>query len=150
MMSEIKRRMLTCLGRFCGKCDLSVGTVSEEHSCAMCHLLSNEKEGGVVVMPRQSGKSTKISNLAISAERCGYQVVVFYPHEEVKRYCYDRFFRDRIRRTVLISSHSTDATPHRLAELSPSLIFSDEVDDWVVAKLIRLLPKHKFVLGLRS
>jgi hypothetical protein len=116
--------------------------------CAILHLLEDGVEGAVQVMPRQSGKSTKIARMADACDIAGYRVIVFVQNRNM-----GRFFKEKLRKgskVVVMSVIDQSSTPNRLNGEEPAILFSDEVRDDIVRKIVELLPACRFVLGLRS
>jgi len=102
-----------------------------------------EREGGVMVAPRRSGKTTKILTMARDMCSSGYSVVVLTMNHEMAGMLQRRMMGTGVH----ILSAKSDMQK-ALGKLPVSAVFSDEVDGDIAKRVEEF--GHQFVLGYRS
>lgn len=139
------------------KCPFNCYSVPDDCEWAMKHLLCTETEGVVIDMPRRSGKTTKVLNMAYKLAKHGQPVLLFTPTAD---------YANDIQRQIMGSGidiasiggwgHSRSKTLHSVSAVEKMLmgrhgimVFSDEVYPWI-ADVVKKIKKHRFILGVYS
>ncbi len=158
---EVERRMIVCVRRKCRSCPVENESVPDGRPCAIAHVLETSKDE-LVQMPRQSGKTTMILNLAVECARAGYEVMVFCPTYEMARQFKGLVPQDlqnisfqrnggmlqEVTGIEVMSVTSPETAGHRLRGQKGKLIFTDEVRPDIVRKIRTMMHHCRLVCGV--
>lgn len=147
------RKVTICVKKDCMRCPLSEVHVPDDCEWSLKHVLCTQEEGRVIDMPRRSGKTTRVVNLAVNlAEMASVsEVVLFVPNSEWA----NRYQRDLMGTGVSVMStggwnkKDPGSVSRALMAKRGVVVLSDEVHPWI-ADVVNKMKHNRFIVGYYS
>jgi hypothetical protein len=140
----IQRKIAICAK--CKNCPLNVRVVPASCEWMLKHVLSTEEERTVINRARRSGKTTEVIRRAMEMDDAGYDVVILVPNHQMAMTLQRKMMGSGVK---ILTARDRSQVAQSIAGLNKSLVFSDEVGEWI-ADAVDRDTNHEFMLGYQT